>query len=111
MSTYYDTMQVCKKWGHKITAFYRSSPEGRQKHCDKCGSETTHVCEHCQNPIRGFYHVEGVIGGSSPEVPLYCHDCGRSYPWKGRLLLKRFAISLVKPFQYLVDAIVGIFKK
>lgn len=107
----YDIMQVCRRWGHQITAIYNRGSQHRQEFCDHCGSKTTYECDSCNTPIRGYYWVEGVIGGISPGVPLNCHKCGSGYPWRTRLLWKRFVLSLVAPFKYLVDAIISIFKK
>ena len=111
MGSYYDTMQVCKKWGHKITETY-SNTQFRQDFCDKCGSQTTHVCEECQSNIKGYYHVDGVIGfGGHKDVPLHCHKCGSQYPWKWRLLLVRTLQQLVAPFKYVVDTVMSWFKR
>ena len=111
MSSYYDTMQTCQKWGHKITDMYDSYPNHRQNFCEKCGSNTVFKCLHCNTKIRGYYHVEGVVGGGGADVPLNCHNCGKSYPWKNRALLKIGFASLVAPAKYVVDGVIGIFKK
>lgn len=111
MSSYYDTMQVCRRWGHQITSMYQSYRHHAQKFCEKCGSATTTTCDACQKNIRGYLHVEGVIGGSSPDVPLNCHECGAPYPWKSRLLAKRIGAALISPLKYLVDVVAGFFKK
>ncbi len=111
MSSYYDTMQVCKKWGHKITDFLDSYPNHGQDFCEKCGSPTVFKCEHCNSRIKGYYHVSGVIGGSGPAVPLNCHKCGRGYPWRSNLLTKNRLIAAMAPLKYVVDSVVGIFKK
>lgn len=111
MSSYYDTMQVCKKWGHKVTDCYNEFPAHRQDFCEKCGSSTIHTCDKCGTNIRGYYFVEGVVGGGGAEVALHCHKCGASYPWKWRLFTKRMLIAMVSPIKYLIDAIVGIFQK
>jgi hypothetical protein len=111
MSRYYDTMQVCRKWGHKITDMYDSYPNDRQKFCKKCGSNTVYKCLHCDTKMKGYYHVERVIGGSKPEVPLNCHECGKPYPWQRILFIKKIASVTVSYMKYLIDAIVGVFKK
>lgn len=111
MSFHYDTMQVCKKWGHKITDRYDDYPIRGQKHCDQCGSETTISCEFCKEKIRGSYHKNGVAGSSNPNAPLYCHKCGKPYPWKNVLFVINLGKTLVSPLKYIVDSIVGIFKK
>lgn len=111
MGDYYDTMQVCRKWGHKVTDTYDSYPNHRQNFCEKCGSDTVFQCAQCNTNIRGYYHVEGVIGGGGPEVPLNCHHCGKPYPWRNKALVKKFFIACVSPLKYVVDGVISIFKK
>jgi hypothetical protein len=108
---YYDTMQVCTRWGHQITAFYDASPEARQQRCSKCGSRTIHTCQYCGANIRGYRHMQGVVSASVPQVPLNCYQCGRAYPWKTKHLIRNFLKALVAPLKYLIDAVVSIFKK
>ena len=84
----YDTMQVCVKCGHQITTCYDSFPAHRQGYCEECGNKTVFQCPSCNEKIRGFYHMSGVTGGSNPEVPMNCHNCGKDYPWKKILLRK-----------------------
>lgn len=86
---FYDTMQVCIKNGHKITEFYDTSPENRQNNCDKCGSKTTTACSSCGAKIRGYHHLEHVIGGPAVPVPKFCHNCGKSYPWRRKIKDKK----------------------
>jgi hypothetical protein len=111
MGSYYDTMQVCKRWGHIVTDMYDSYPNHRQNYCEKCGSTTVFKCSHCNTKIRGYYHVEGVIGGGGPDVPLNCHFCGKLYPWKRKVLIKKCLTALISPIKYVVDGVIGIFKK
>jgi len=111
MGSYYDAMQVCKKWGHKITSSY-SYAQHRQDFCNKCGSETTHTCLQCDAKIKGYYHMDGVIGfGDNSEVPLHCHTCGVQHPWKWRLLAIQTGEKLIAPFKYVIDAVLSWFKK
>lgn len=91
--SYYDTMQVCEKNGHKITDWYDTSPEVRQDHCQMCGSKTIIKCPSCQTKIRGYRHFKSIVGGTGPEAPLYCHQCGKAYPWKENLVKTRKAIQ------------------
>jgi len=86
---FYDTMQVCIKNGHKITEYYDTAPEERQNNCDKCGSNTVIKCESCEAKIRGYHHLEHVAGGSGVPVPKFCHNCGKSYPWRKKLKVKK----------------------
>ena len=38
-------------------------------------------CASCNTPIRGYYHVPGVIGFYDYQKPSYCHNCGTAFPW------------------------------
>lgn len=77
----YDIQQVCLN-GHQITDSYNQSPEFRKDYCDKCGEKTIHKCLECKHPIKGDYHVEGVLAvGHSTPVPTHCENCGRPFPW------------------------------
>ncbi len=111
MSDHFDTMQVCRRWGHKITEYYDTSPNNREDFCKKCGGGTVHICDGCKTNIRGHHHFDGVIGGGGQMVPLNCHKCGARYPWKIQVLLKKALGSLIAPLKYIVDSVAGIFKK
>lgn len=80
MSSYYDVAQVCLN-GHLINDCAKRYSEHNVEFCPKCGEKTTIVCPLCNAHIRGDYHVDGVIGASSFEMPSYCHNCGKAYPW------------------------------
>ena len=80
---YYDVMQVCLN-GHQITDNYNRYPEHRKDFCDKCGEKTITRCPKCNEPIRGDYHVEGVLAIKETPVPEFCHKCGAPYPWTER---------------------------
>lgn len=108
---FYDTMQVCVKNGHKITEFYDTQPKYRQDHCGKCGSRTTTKCEKCAANIRGYYHMEGVIGGPSATIPTNCVYCGESFKWKNRHRAKNLCMTLIAPMKYIIDTVAGVFKK
>jgi hypothetical protein len=78
---HYDVQQVCLN-GHQTTDRYNSSPQFRQKHCDKCGAATIHQCPKCEHPIKGDYQSETVIAiGDTTPVPTHCENCGEPYPW------------------------------
>ncbi len=111
MSDHYDTMQVCKRWGHQITEYYDTYPTEREEFCRRCGSATTHVCLHCSAHIRGYHHFDGIAGGGGQDVPLNCHKCGTAYPWKTKMLWKKAGTAFIAPAKYVVDAVVRIFKK
>jgi len=74
-------MQVCLN-GHKITDKLRMLPDRGKQHCSDCGAATIIDCQNCKAPIRGYYHLPGVMStGPGPKVPAFCHECGRPYPW------------------------------
>lgn len=80
----YDVQQVCLN-GHQITDNYNRYPQHRKSFCDICGEATIHQCQECNHPIRGDYHVDGVIGfGSEIEVPTHCSNCGKPFPWTSK---------------------------
>lgn len=110
---HYDTLQVCIKNGHLINDCYHQSPSHNQKHCSVCGCSTTIKCNLCNTEIRGYYHVDGILDLTSHKtvVPLHCLNCGKPYPWKNILLAKNTFKLLISPVKYLIDSIVGIFKK
>ena len=83
----YDVAQICLN-GHVITNRVRRTPEFMQRFCKKCGESTITECQNCKTPIRGDYHVDGVIAisGRAPTAPSFCHECGKAYPWTERKL-------------------------
>ncbi|WP_081601318.1 DUF2321 domain-containing protein [Thioalkalivibrio sp. HL-Eb18] len=78
--SYYDTAQICLN-GHVVNTLASSSPQSNQKHCAECGAKTITACAGCHAPIRGYYHVPGVIGFFDYDKPRYCYNCGEAYPW------------------------------
>ena len=77
---WYDTAQICTN-GHVITSSLVTSPEIGQKFCKKCGAPTIINCQVCNVSIRGFHHLKGVIYFPDYELPSFCHECGKPYPW------------------------------
>lgn len=78
--SYYDVAQICLN-GHVVNSMVVFLPQSNQKHCSECGAETIITCLDCKAPIRGYYHVPGVIGFFGYSKPSYCHNCGKPYPW------------------------------
>lgn len=77
----YDIAQICIN-GHVINSRAQSNPERNQKFCDICGEQTITECPQCKNPIRGNYHVPGVLAiGFEYIPPKFCHNCGKPYTW------------------------------
>jgi hypothetical protein len=82
----YDIAQVCKN-GHVISSTAGSNPEFRKNFCNKCGERTMMQCESCLKPIKGYYHVEGVLDFSMTyHLPIFCDNCGNPFPWTGTKL-------------------------
>lgn len=77
----YDTAQICLS-GHVINDKSVALPQHNQDFCDACGARTITGCQHCETPIRGYYHSAGwhVVGGAQ-VAPTFCHSCGQPYPW------------------------------
>jgi len=46
--------------------------------------KTIHQCIECTHPIKGDYHVDGIICVSSTAVPTHCEKCGKPFPWTTR---------------------------
>lgn len=72
----YDIALICKN-GHKINSSSVDYPEFNSKFCKKCGAEAIDKCQYCGTPIRGLYSE----GFATYQVPSYCHECGKPYPW------------------------------
>jgi hypothetical protein len=92
---WYDVAQICLN-GHTINSSSKSSPECCQDFCAKCGSKTITACPGCKVEIRGYYHVQGVIGFYEFTPPRFCHNCGKAYPWTDLSLqaAKKYALEL-----------------
>lgn len=80
----YRIAEVCPN-GHVSTSAADRNPELREKYCSLCGEATLTACPKCTQPIRGYFHVDGVISaGSYYEPPSFCHACGNAFPWTER---------------------------
>ncbi len=78
---HYDVAQICRN-GHVINASSEKYPEHNLPFCERCGAPTIVACPNCGQPIRGEYHVEGVIAaGFEFPAPGFCAKCGHAYPW------------------------------
>ncbi len=80
---YYDIQQVCLN-GHQTTDSYNRSPQFRKNFCTTCGEKTIHQCPGCNEPIKGDYHVQGIIAIGGTRVPTHCENCGKPFPWTER---------------------------
>ena len=77
---HYKTAQICMN-GHMTARNIESRPEFMSNFCSDCGAKTITTCPDCKTNIRGSYYSPGVISTGSVDVPAYCHECGRHYPW------------------------------
>ncbi len=112
MSDNYDIQQVCEN-GHQITDCYNISPEKQKSFCQKCGAATITVCPDCGEGIQGAQikisqsYIDARSGRKTmtpithPDVPSYCHNCGKPYPWTERNILT--AIQIFAEFGNLED--------
>lgn len=91
----YDKAQICQR-GHVGTAFALSQPITVKKFCTDCGSAMVDACDHCSAPLRSYRHIPGVISAHKPELPAFCYECGKPYPWTVERLdaAREFALEL-----------------
>jgi hypothetical protein len=81
MADGYDTAQICLS-GHIVNDSASEYPHHNETFCSKCGQETITNCPGCNTSIRGYYRVDSVLSiGDKVALPLYCHACGKAYPW------------------------------
>lgn len=73
--------QICRK-GHVLQCDGMSFES--DEHCTKCGSACIDRCQHCNEPIRGAVKFQSA---SSYVRPLFCHACGKPYPWMSERLM------------------------
>jgi hypothetical protein len=79
-----DVAQICRG-GHVIVTSLKVSPNLRKSFCERCGSATVTQCQTCGWPIAGEGYAP--FGGGGPyELPKYCAECGKPYPWTERAL-------------------------
>ena len=50
-------------------------------YCDQCGKPTITKCPCCETDIRGYYYIEGGLGGGTYRPPKFCFRCGEPFPW------------------------------
>ena len=77
---WYATALICLN-GHIVTSDIETFPEKVVTHCSRCGEKTISKCPSCGAKIRGYHHTPGVVAVYTPELPLFCWNCGSPYPW------------------------------
>jgi hypothetical protein len=96
----HDTAQICVN-GHWISGTYHDAPAFRQAFCKECGARTIIECEQCRTEIQGHYRNAAPMDWTV-RVPVYCHACGKPYPWVEARI--HAAKALVEELQGLTDA-------
>lgn len=80
-----DTALVCLN-GHMVNHSMKRDPEYNTKFCKKCGEKTISQCTHCGHEIQGNYHYPHVVAPGPETAPIFCHECGKAYPWTEKRL-------------------------
>ena len=93
----YRTAMICLN-GHLITDNYEDYGI-EDRFCRKCGAATIINCQYCNKSIHGRYTANNF--GSKPlkELPAFCHNCGKPYPWTEAFL--KTADEMVDMFEEL----------
>ena len=77
----YPIALICKN-GHCISNHINENRSEYQPFCELCGEETIFKCPSCGVPIKGNYYENFQAEVTDRySRPLYCHNCGKSYPW------------------------------
>ena len=102
---FFKTAQVCQN-GHLRNSDTSTHAAKNEIFCSICGAEVISACPHCGSQLRGAYymnkpiysgtmcnvlegkklssHISGykdVKISNTVDVPAYCHNCGKPYPW------------------------------
>ena len=87
---------ICEK-GHLQTSTLERVEDFCGDLCTKCNSKVLTHCT-CGSPIKGgilamnanpdFTHARQPRYMESQEIPNYCPDCGKAYPWVENFLAK-----------------------
>jgi len=86
----YRFAQICIN-GHIRTDEEMNNTTLLDKFCQQCGKEIISSCQDCKTEIRGrqeVYEPSLLMVSNRPsrlsifyEKPLYCHNCGKDFPW------------------------------
>jgi len=102
---FFKTAQVCEN-GHLRNSDTSTHSAKNEDFCSICGAKVISACPHCGSQLRGAYymnkpiysgtmcnvlegrklssHISGykdVKISNTVDVPAYCHNCGKPYPW------------------------------
>lgn len=104
-NNFFKTAQVCQN-GHLRNSDTSTHAAKNEIFCSICGAKVISACPHCGSQLRGAYymnkpiysgtmcnvlegrklssHISGykdVKISNTVDVPAYCHNCGKPYPW------------------------------
>lgn len=102
---FFKIAQVCQN-GHLRNSDTSTHAAKNEIFCSICGAKVISACPHCGSQLRGAYymnkpiysgtmcnvlegrklssHISGykdVKISNTVDVPAYCHNCGKPYPW------------------------------
>lgn len=102
---FFKAAQVCEN-GHLRNSDTSTHSAKNEDFCSICGAKVISACPHCSSQIRGAYYMNKPIYSSTMcnvlegrklsshisgykdvkisntvDVPAYCHNCGKPYPW------------------------------
>lgn len=77
---WHDIAQICLN-GHMINDSVKKYPEYNKNYCPDCGEKGISNCQKCNASIQGALHASGVMDFSKKEVPKFCMECGKPFPW------------------------------
>ena len=83
-------------------------PECNKPFCPNCGKITISQCQHCNANIQGSI-ADDYEYRAEPPTPLFCHNCGKPYPWTESKILA--AKKLVEEMANLSDEEREMFNK
>lgn len=84
-----DVQQICLN-GHQITDSFNNSPAAHKQFCPTCGEKTITNCPKCSAPIQGSIITidtgyDAIASILPANVPVFCDNCGSSYPWREKI--------------------------
>lgn len=84
-----DWAVICQN-GHIINLEFSRLPGKNTKFCPECGAGSVFTCQYCKEAIPGrqfdVYQDYTSIININYQVPKFCHNCARPYPWTEQAL-------------------------
>ncbi|MBR0287886.1 MAG: DUF2321 domain-containing protein [Selenomonadaceae bacterium] len=76
----YERAAICLN-GDIITSCLRLETD-IGKFCTICGAEIITTCPSCNSPIHGREKISPWVRSPARyALPMFCHNCGKAYPW------------------------------